>query len=269
MCLASTRVASRSPRLPPPALQRLREAFGEHAGWPSDQPTSISDRGLALQSGLHELLSGGIGDRCWLPPVTVLVDLARGAIASNAATGGGAVVWIGGRCWPYPHTLDPRERREAARRAREKQGGLLARSVFVDAHTVSERVWAAELAARSGAASVVIADGTGLRMADSRRLQLAAESCKAIVLLTRPDAERGELSAARSRWLVEPSAEPGIGFDQQWIVTLLRCKGVQPTVGSARRWTVRREHATGTMDDWQACGGDLVVRVVDRRTATA
>ena len=106
-------------------------------------------------------------------------------------------------------------------------------------------------------------------MADSRRLQLAAESCRAIVLLTRPDAERGELSAARSRWLVEPAVETGIGFDQQWIVTLLRCKGVQPTVGSARRWAVRREHATGIVHDWQACGGDLAVPVVDRRAATA
>ncbi len=148
---------------------------------------------------------------------------------------------------------------------------MLGGSVFVDAGGIRERVWAAELAARSGAAAVVIVDGTGLRMADSRRLQLAAESSKAVVLLARPEAERGELSAARSRWLVEPlpPACTETSFDQQWTVTLLRCKGVQPTAGSARRWAVRREHATGIIHDWQACGGDLALRVVDRRAATA
>ncbi|MFG0259795.1 MAG: ImuA family protein [Phycisphaerales bacterium JB041] len=209
-----------------------------------------------------------MGARCWVPPVAVLVDLARGTLTTGAGSGG-TVLWIGQRCWAYPHALAPRERREATAQAVGGQPPLLERSVFVDARTTAERVWAAELAARSGAVSAVIADGTGLRMADSRRLQLAAESCKTVVLLARPDTERGELSAARSRWLVEPSAEPGLGLDQQWIVTLLRCKGVQPTVGSARRWAVRREHATGIVRDWQACGGDLAVRVVDRRTATA
>jgi|GEM_PF-2091791 len=266
MRLVSTRALASAP--PHDRLQRLRLALEEHTNRPR-RLTSGLGRGLALEPGLHELLSGSIGARYWVPPVAVLVDLARGTLATGAGSGGGAVLWIGQRCWTYPHTLDPRERREAAAQAGGTQGRLLDRSVFVDARTAAERVWAAELAARSGAASVVIADGTGLRMADSRRLQLAAESCRAIVLLARPDTERGELSAARSRWLVEPSAEPGNGFDQQWIVTLLRCKGVQPTVGSARRWAVRREHATGIVHDWQACGGDLAVRVVDRRAATA
>lgn len=266
MRLESTRILA--PEAPHDRLQRLRLALEEHTSRPR-QPAQDLGRGLALEPGLHELLSGSIGARYWVPPVAVLVDLARGTLAAGVGSGGGSILWIGQRCWGYPHALAPREHRTAEAQAGGGQGPLLDRSVFVDARTVAERVWAAELAARSGAAAVVIADGTGLRMADSRRLQLAAESCRAIVLLARPDTERGELSAARSRWLVEPSAEPGLGFDQQWIVTLLRCKGVQPTVGSARRWAVRREHATGIVHDWQACGGDLAVPVVDRRAATA
>lgn len=266
MRLVSTRILSSEPTHD--RLKRLRIALEEHTSQPQ-RPARGLGRGLALEPGVHELLSGTLGARHWVPPAAVLVDLAQQAITGGAGSCGGAALWIGTRCWPYPHALDPREPRAAATQPEGRQTTLLARSVFVDARTAAERAWAAELAARSGAAAVVIADGTGLRMADSRRLQLAAESCRAIVLLTRPDAERGELSAARSRWLVEPAVETGIGFDQQWIVTLLRCKGVQPTVGSARRWAVRREHATGIVHDWQACRGDMAVRVVDRRAATA
>lgn len=264
MCLASDRISSLVSAFPNGRFQQIRASM-EGLGVCLSRPVGAIGRGVALQSGLHELLSGGIGDRCWVPPVAVLVDLARGAGS------GGAVFWIGRGCWPYPHALATRENALAGASGKAGRGGLLARSVFVDGAGIRERVWAAELAARSGAAAVVIADGTGLRMADSRRLQLAAESCKAVVLLARPETERGELSAARSRWLVEPSLAAGTdsSFDQQWTVTLLRCKGVQPTVGSARRWTVRREHATGIVCDWQACGGDLALRVADRRAATA
>ncbi|MDQ7012860.1 MAG: hypothetical protein Q9O74_03065 [Planctomycetota bacterium] len=153
-------------------LQQLLVALEERSEGCSPRGVGAIGRGLALQSGLHELLSGGIGDRCWVPPMAVLVDLARGAIAGGAGGGGagsggagagGAVFWIGRRCWPYPHALGIRDNPPGGASGKSGGGGLLGGSVFVDAGGIRERVWAAELAARSGAAAVVIADGTGLR----------------------------------------------------------------------------------------------------------
>jgi len=51
---------------------------------------------------------------------------------------------------------------------------------------------------------VVVADGRGLTMAMTRRLQLAAESGHALALLARDPRDRSQLSAAATRWTVTP-----------------------------------------------------------------
>jgi protein ImuA len=133
---------------------------------------------------------------------------------------------------------------------------LLDRSVMVDADGPAERLWAIDTALRSAAAGVIVADGSGLDMASTRRLQLSAESsgscAGAVCLLARPLRERRALSAAATRWLVEPdpcapdpsendlSNNDGPG----WAVELLRRKGLRPE-GHAHRWRVRSCHATG------------------------
>jgi hypothetical protein len=125
-------------------------------------------------------------------------------------------------------------------------GRLLEASVFVDAGSAGERAWVMEQAARCVGVGVVVGDGSGLRMCETRRLQLAARG--APVLLARPPWEIGELSAARTRWRVEPCVVEwsGDGCRQGWAVELLRCKGVRPEeMGGARRWVVRRDHGTG------------------------
>lgn len=203
------------------------------------------------------------GDR-WVPALGVMVHLARRIVRTEP--GGpervrarGLVVWVGERSWVYPWSVGA----DAVGRA------VLARSVFVAARTRDERVWAVEVALRSVAAGVVIADGSGLRMPDSRRLQLAAGSGMGMGLLVRPAWERGELSAAQTRWLVRPAlvggrgvasraagGEAGVGmrlagWDEEgeagvaWMVELLRCKGMRPGVEGVRRWVVRRGHADG------------------------
>ena len=138
-------------------------------------------------------------------------------------------------------------------------------------------MWSAELAARTPGVAVVIADGTGLRMPESHRLHLAASHAGCPVLLARPAREMVELSAAGARWRVSPTRDgPGSSQsnerEQGWSVSLLRSKSgteAWAQIGSARRWVARRDHATGTIDQWQACDGDLAAEVVGGPDASA
>ena len=221
--------------------------------------TEARPEALALEPGLHEWFAENRSTesaRTWLPPLAVLLGLAWHAIEQPDANG--SIVWIGRRAWPSPLALLRHQPPEIDRR-------LFGRSLFVEPASRDERVWAIEQAARSPGVALVIADGSRLRMPESRRLQLAAaDHCP--ILLARPPGECNELSAARTRWRVRPRAEPAA---QAWTVELLRCKGSsRGTAGGARPWVVRREHAFGspiaTVGPWQACHGDLAANAHDR-----
>lgn len=198
---------------------------------------------FALRDGLHEWFAGDDSAKgsAWLPPMGVLIGLAWRAVVSGAAPGmklGRRVVWVGRRCWPYPPALVRYGLSGADRR-------LLDASVFIDPASRQERVWAIELAARCAGVGIVIGDGSGLAMAESRRLQLAAKDTP--LLLARPSWETRELSAARTRWRVSALVmdETKDGHCQGWAVELLRCKGLRPeTPGDARAWFVRQDHGT-------------------------
>jgi len=143
-------------------------------------------------------------------PLAILLWLATRAAASDP-TGQGHLVWVGPAVWPYPPAL--------------VQAGpsLLNRSLFVAARSPADRLWATDVALRSRAACVVIADATGLDLASTRRLQLAAEAGGGLCLLARPPHESVELSASSTRWLVRWSPSPAAS--RRWSVELLRCKG--------------------------------------------
>jgi hypothetical protein len=180
---------------------------------------------------------------CWLPPLGILVHLARMATLAEPFR---CVVWVGRRCWPYLHAL-----------AVDEGGGgrgLWSQSIFVDPGSDAERVWAIDLALRNPAVAAVVADASRLKMPQSRRLQTSAMAGAmkgeggALALLARPSWELREHSVAATRWLVQ--AEPTVDEDDEqprWAVELLRCKGVQPVKEGARRWTVQRDHETGTV----------------------
>jgi hypothetical protein len=161
--------------------------------------------------------------RAWFPPLTLLVHLVWQAISPDPAElrdDGRRVLWIGRVCWPYARML-VRDGGDDAR--------LLARSIFVDppeSADAAARLWAIDLALRSRAAAAVIADGSRLDLAATRRLQLAARAGGGLALIARPAWELSELSAAATRWVVR--TEPTSGDRPRWSVELLRCKGVQP-----------------------------------------
>ncbi len=248
-----------------PALAQLREQLArlEH-GAESTEAKGLGHSKPLTQGALHEWFgcAGGSGTRgLWHPPLGVLIGATRDAVRGAAGGPNSLVVWVGRACWPYPHAL-------AVRDGGKDEGGktcdkddLRGRSLFVDARRPEERVWAIDLALRCRAVAVVVADGSGLGMAESRRLQLAAAggaggaggggggSGSAMAFLARPPWEERELSAARTRWRVSPRRTEGNG--QAWTVELLRCKGLQPEE-DARRWVVRRDHATGAISEWLA-----------------
>ncbi len=103
--------------------------------------------------------------------------------------------------------------------------GLIERSIFAAPKDASLRLWTIDTALRCPGITAVVADGSGLGMAATRRLQLAATSSEALVLLARPPGEEREVSAATTRWRVRRRESTCDG--PAWSVTLLRAKGAQ------------------------------------------
>ena len=152
-------------------------------------------------------------------------------IGAPGVPGAGYVVWIGRRIRPYPHLLLRGHGgigriagfRQSTANARDRL--LLERSLFIDPPDDGTRLWAIDLALRCDAVTAVIADGRGLSMPQTRRLQLAAEASGALVLLARPPEEEAELSAAMTRWRITPA--PSSTDRPRWIIELLRRKGAR------------------------------------------
>lgn len=235
-------------------LEQLQSA-GPRARGPGVIATGWDDLDRAmggLRAGvIHEWFSaceggglsgGGAGARReGLPPLRVLTHLAARAVEAacpqgdgGGFSGGGVVTWIGRSCWPHPPTL-------ATRR------GFLERSIFVDDTDAATRLWAIDLALRSPAVAAVVADGRGLDMSASRRLQLAAGANPraALGLLARPMRDLNELSAAATRWVTRPL--PTTGDHPRWSVELLRCKGERPDPHAPREWVLEGCDATGVV----------------------
>jgi len=208
-------------------LTQLREAIAaiEHgcgAGGDRHGSFAPSGDGMPLPPGVHEWF--GLGDTScmprWIPPLGILLYLARRSLRA-AGDGRAGVVWIGRRCWPFLQGLSPDDRRV-----------LLRQSIFIDPPDDMSRLWAIDLAARCPAVAAVVADGSRLDMAATRRLQLAAESGSALVLCARPPGEIDHLSAATTRWRVRCASSAD--KIPRWNVQLLRCKGMRPL----GQWTV-------------------------------
>lgn len=194
-------------------------------------------------------------DEGWSPPLFLLTHLAKRAVLGAQSRGApDQVVWIGQNVWPYPRALSDsvsspggrvvqagdaplghqlRVRIALAEDGQAPEPDLLHRSLFVapdgssKTKETSERLWAIDTALRCPGVTAVVADGTGLTMAATRRLQLAAASTGVLVLLARPPQEVGEISAATTRWSVTRGGAASDGPALSWDLTLLRAKGAQ------------------------------------------
>lgn len=166
----------------------------------------------------------------WTPPLELMCGFASQA-ADAAPRERDRLVWVGVEVWPHGmHAV----RSMAARRTL-----LGERSLYVEAQSAHERLWAADLALRSRTSAAVIIDGRGFDLTATRRLQLVAESSGCVVMLARPSWERQQLSAAALRWLVCWDASQA--GKRRWTLELLRHKGGASLVGT-HRWVVERDH---------------------------
>jgi hypothetical protein len=246
--------------------------------------------------------SGTGSETSWLAPLAVLIHLAHqgvrciGPPAWQAAAR--SVLWIGRSVWPNARCLvagmrSPWECREAefARPCRitdcsrrVPDTSLLDCSLFIDVPPEPSvrhrprshgRLWAIEQAIRCEGVSVIVADASGLDMAASRRLQLAAaaRSSPQLILLARPPWEAATLSAAITRWIVTTGAvgerlpqrmgsqaaasaqrmeaAPGEAAPgetaPEWLVRLVRCKSsLMGSLSPTARLTVAGAVAAAT-----------------------
>ncbi|MEM1449505.1 MAG: hypothetical protein AAF957_05485 [Planctomycetota bacterium] len=250
-----------------------RPSRAVRCGWETVDRAMGSEAGAPglVRGGVHEWLgvqdSDPTWDPTWTPPLFLLAHVARCAVRDAVERGApSSVVWIGRRVWPYPRALtggvevaeqnrlEPSEPdpsgdqpsggelglgltlRESADAFTAEGGDLFSRSLFVDPPDAGLRLWAIDTALRCGGVTAVVADGSGLGMAATRRLQLAAASADTLVLTARPPFEAGEISAATTRWTVARAPNAGESDGPSWSATLLRAKGAQ----HLRRERVRR-----------------------------
>jgi hypothetical protein len=109
---------------------------------------------------------------------------------------------------------------------------LLEHSLFVSPRDAASRLWAVDLALRSPAVRVVVADGSGFDVAATRRIQVLARSEMKWALVARPVSRRNRLSVAQTRWLVRghPSSGESGGAGPRWSVELLHGKGLRTNI---------------------------------------
>jgi protein ImuA len=96
-------------------------------------------------------------------------------------------------------------------------------------------LWALEEGLQSTALCAVLGEVSDLSFTASRRLQLAAEARGVPALVLRHNSQSQAVSAAQTRWKVEP-ARNRAGSDIKWKLNLLRCRGAT---------------ADSQLEDWQ------------------
>ncbi len=168
---------------------------------------------------LHEFLSHP------LPAHTLLTCLAHAIVTGDDQSR--PLLWIGECTWPYlPGLTRP----------------LLSRSLFLRPSSAAERLWAIDLAIRSQSISGIIADGSALDLAATRRLFLSTQSTSITCIIARSPHERHTLTAAATRWLIAPHPSPQ--HTRRWSLQLLRCKShlAASTNPTDRTWIIEHAH---------------------------
>lgn len=142
----------------------------------------------------------------WAPPLALVVGLGLAALSAGHVR---HLVWIGRPCWPCPLLFDAHPRMAQA-------------STLIDTPDDRARVWTMDVVLRCSAHLAVIADGRGLTLAHTRRLQLAAGAGGGLCLLLRPGGDESHLSAASTRWVI--SCCPSASERPRWSAAAIRNK---------------------------------------------
>lgn len=218
--------------------RHVEDGPGVATGWgPVDQAL-----GGLRQGATHEWFTRpveGLGET-WTPPLMVLSYLCSQALRAMPEAW---VLCVGRRVWPSPlrllnshgavggchghvfmpmtdapRTLDHAHAKPWACHPSEDAR----RWLMVDVARAEERIWAIDAGLRCGG-MIVLADGSGLDTAATRRLQLAAEAGGSLGLIARPPRERDRISIAETRWEVSPAISPN--ECARWVLRVMRSRG--------------------------------------------
>jgi hypothetical protein len=168
-------------------------AASMQVGWPA-----LNGIGLPWH-GVHEAFGTLDAAAPRLPAMSMALHLAWRAVMQ--APWPCRVLWVGRHAWPHPRALLGSLRGLRSGWRQRLDARLWQASVFVDAGGQVDRLWATEMSLQAPGATLVVADGTGMNLTATRRLQLAANACP--VLLLRPIDEADAPSAALIRWRVQ------------------------------------------------------------------
>jgi protein ImuA len=185
----------------------------------------LPGNGLAL-GALHEICDGGPDP--WRAPLAAL--FTAGIVARLK----GPVLW----CLHSRDLFAP---------ALARVGLHPDRVIYCETWKDSEVLPAMEDGLRFRGLAGVVGELTRLPLAQSRRLQLAAESSGVVALvLRRSGMERHEPNAAFSRWRIAPAQSPNegdLGMGRaRWNVELMRCRGAE-----SHSWVLEACNATGRL----------------------
>lgn len=115
------------------------------------------------------------------------------------------------------------------------------RLILVRAHRPAEILWVVEEALRCRGLAAVLGEVSGLSLAASRRLQLAARKSGVTALLLRQRAE-APLTSAVTRWRAAAAPGQDAQIMPRWHIELVRCRGLlHGEEGHVGRWLVAWE----------------------------
>jgi hypothetical protein len=206
-----------------------------------DDPRSLSPVRWVNARQVHEFSMVAVDSVEPPSPLTFLTAMAM-ELAPHAS-----IAWVGRECWPtFQHLVRP-----------DAGGDVgLMRHIFLDPLSEAERLWALLEVVRCPAVRVVVAEGRGMNSIAGRRLQLAAETGNAVVLLIRPASEWSKPSWAKTRWRVR-SAASSTG-QPRWEIALARASGARQGQDASRHsfvsWTYEVFRGSGTLNFSPAVG---------------
>lgn len=174
------------------------------------------------EAGLHEVAEAAYGDRA---------AMTGFLLAAMRRTAPGAWIWV----QQAAIARDSGEVPEAAL-ASALAGAPARLRLTVQARNAREALWAAEEAAVSGAASLVIAEVEAADFTATRRLTLASRRHGVPVVLMLPHTCEGATAAA-TRWRLSPRPSGPNRYDNQapgparWRAVLERCRTAPSAAG--------------------------------------
>lgn len=183
----------------------------------------------SLQSGgwkkgaIHEFFYSA--NKFLSPPITIPSILATQSCKE--------IFWIGKQAWPTPFLLE----RLYPPTSHAEKVTYKESCFFIDAPDRKIALWSIETILRGSAACCVIADCSNISFTLSRRLALAAEDSRSLLILLRDNKYARSPSSAVTRWQLSQALS--LNEHPSWELKLLQCRGKEP---ARKTWILEEQY---------------------------